>query len=79
MTREEAEAWFVQMLIDKVREDTYPSNTHMDMIEASIPPQMIEDYLDVLIEKVADDQVPSITMLRRIQRVTAAIPASGTR
>jgi len=75
VNRTEAQAWFVQLLLDKVRQDPYPSMTQLDMIEDAIPPQMIEDYLEVLIEKVADDAWPSITMLRRIQRVASELPA----
>jgi hypothetical protein len=36
MTRDEARAWFVQVLMDKVRQDQYPSATHMALIEESI-------------------------------------------
>ena len=36
---------------------------------------MIPDYLEVLVEKAAGDRFPSIPMLRRIQRVAAALPA----
>jgi hypothetical protein len=77
MTRDEAQGWFVELLLDKVRTDRYPSMTQLDMIEETIPPQMLEEYLDILIEKVGQDQWPSITMLRRIQRVTASIPREG--
>ena len=48
MTRDEANAVFVQMLLDKVRADKYPSSTQMDLIEQSIPPRMIPDYLDII-------------------------------
>jgi hypothetical protein len=75
MNREQAEAWFVELLLDKVRQDPYPSVQQLDMIEESIPPEMIGDYLEVLIGKCADDAWPSVTMLRRIQRVTAQLPA----
>lgn len=75
MTRDEAQAWLVQMLLDAVRETRYPSATQLDLIEASIPPALIPDYFEVLIEKVRGDAYPSISMVRRAQRVAAALPA----
>jgi hypothetical protein len=74
MTREEAQGWLVQILLDKVREDKYPSTTQMDTIEQIIPQPMIPDYLEVLMEKAAEDTIPSIPMLRRIQRVAESLP-----
>jgi tagatose-1,6-bisphosphate aldolase non-catalytic subunit AgaZ/GatZ len=74
MTRDEARGWFIQMLLEKVREDPYPSTTQLALIEQSIPREMISDYLEVLMEKVAQDTVPSIPMLQRIQRVADSLP-----
>ena len=74
MTRDEAQGAFVQLLLEKVRQDRYPSFTQMNLIEESIPPAMIPDYLAVLAEKVANDSIPSIQMLRRIQRVAQSLP-----
>lgn len=75
MTRDEAKGWFVQTLLDKVREDRFPSSTQLEMIEQVIPREMVPDYLEVLIDKVADDNMPSIPMLRRIARVSDSLPA----
>ena len=75
MTRDEARAMFVQLLLEKVRQDAYPSWTQLNLIEESIPQAMIPDYLEILVEKVAGDRFPSVPMLRRIQRVAAALPA----
>ena len=74
--REDAQGWFVQLLMDKVRQDPYPSALQLDMIEEAIPPEMIGDYLEILMEKCADDRWPSVTMLRRIQRVAAGLPSA---
>jgi len=75
MTRDEAQGWLVQMLLEKVREDQYPSSTQLDFIEQSIPTPMIPEYLGVLMEKVAGDRYPSLSLLGRLQRVAAALPA----
>jgi hypothetical protein len=74
MTRDEAQGWFVQLLMDKVRRDRFPSVTHLDLIEGSLPPALVEDYLEVLMEKVEQDPVPSLPMLQRIQRVAESLP-----
>ena len=74
MTRDEAQGAFVQLLLQKIRQDRYPSFTQMNMVEETIPPAMVPDYLAVLAEKVANDTVPSIPMLRRIQRVAQSLP-----
>jgi hypothetical protein len=78
MNREEAQGRLVQMLMDKVREDPYPSSTQMELIEASIPDEMLGDYVELLVEKAAEDEFPSIPMLRRISRVAAAMPRNST-
>jgi hypothetical protein len=75
MTQDEAQAWLVRLLLEKVRNDRYPSGTHLMLIEESIPEEMVEDYLEILMEKVAEDNVPSVPMLRRIQRVGRSLPS----
>ena len=42
------------------------------MIEQALPPQLIPDYVEILLEKVADDPNPSISMLQRIARLLDA-------
>jgi hypothetical protein len=74
MNREEAQSWLVEMLLDKVREDPYPSSTQLSLIEGSLTPEMTGRYIEVLIEKAAQDEFPSIPMLRRISRVAATLP-----
>jgi hypothetical protein len=74
MTRDEAQAWFVQLLMENVRRDAYPSATQMTLIEQSLPRQMVPEYLEILMDKVAKDNVPSLMMLRRIQNVAATLP-----
>jgi hypothetical protein len=74
MTRDQVQGILVQLLLDKVRETRYPSPTHLDLIEASIPPAMIPDYVEVLVEKVTQDTHPSLSHLRRLQRVAQRLP-----
>lgn len=74
MTRDEVKSWLVQMLLDKVRQDQYPSSMQLNLIEESIPPAMIPEYLEVLMDKVAQDTYPSLSLLGRMQRVAEALP-----
>jgi hypothetical protein len=76
MTRDEARAWYVNVLLDKVREERYPSATHMTMIEEALAsmPQLVPDYMDILLDKVANEKFPSVPMLQRIQGVAELLP-----
>jgi hypothetical protein len=76
MTRDEANGWLVKILLEKIRNDRYPSATQMTMVENALPREMVPDYLEVLMEKAAEDPVPSIPMLQRIMRVAGSLPAT---
>jgi hypothetical protein len=67
---------YVQLLLDRVREDPYPSTSYMDMLEASVndPDQLVE-YLEALLEKVESTRFPSLSMLNRIQRIATMLPS----
>ena len=62
---------FAEVLMDKIRNDRHPSNTHMDMLEAVAPPQQLAEYALILMEKIESDPHPSIPMMRRLQSVAA--------
>ena len=79
MTRREAQAWLANALMEKVRSDRYPSATQLSIIEEVIPREMVPDYLEILIDKVSQDSVPSIPMLRRISRVAESLPNTESR
>ena len=63
-------------LMEKVRSDRYPSATQLAIIEEVLPRQMMADYLGILIDKAARDNVPSIPLLRRISRLADSLPAT---
>jgi hypothetical protein len=71
--RLEAQTALANLLLQKIRQDKYPSSTQMDLLEQFIPRQLIRDYLNVLMEKVLLDNFPSIDMLRRLSRIVQAI------
>ena len=68
------QARYLSALIERIRADHYPSIAQMDLVEASLPPELIGPYVDVLMEKVEGDHYPSLTMLRRIERLAAQVP-----
>jgi hypothetical protein len=76
MTRDEARAWYANVLLDKIRRDPYPSATQMSMVEEALAnqPDLIPEYMDVLLEKVADEPYPSIPMLQRIAGIAERLP-----
>jgi hypothetical protein len=71
-------ARYLRTLIEHIREDAYPSNAHMDLVEAALPPQLLAPYIDILVDKVEGERFPSLDMLRRIQRLAAQLPAHET-
>lgn len=68
--RQEAQVLLARLLLDKIRTDKYPSATQMNMLEDMIPRQLALEYFDVLLEKVAADQWPSVSLLARMSRLT---------
>jgi hypothetical protein len=60
-------ARLLEALMDKVREDTYPSTTMLDTIEEMLTPDDVEEYADILLSKIEDDRFPSIPMIDRLR------------
>jgi hypothetical protein len=65
--QEQVRQALLDTLIDLISEDTYPSNTMMDMVEELLTPDDVERYTEVLLDKVRDEQYPSVSMLARIR------------
>jgi hypothetical protein len=70
---QEAQVGLARLLLDKIRTDMYPSGTQMDLLEGMIPRALASEYFDVLLEKVAAEQYPSVSLLARMSRLTAAM------
>jgi hypothetical protein len=56
-------------LIGLIEKDTYPSTTFMNMVEEMLTPDDLERYSEVLLDKVRDEQYPSVSMLARIRNL----------
>ena len=61
---------YYDMLMERVRNDRYPSGQLLNRIEAAIfsSEQMVE-YMDMLLEKTDDAWYPSGELLDRIERL----------
>ena len=54
-------------LMQKVREDHYPSWTMLDLVEELLGPEEVATYVDLLMEKVEADEFPSLNLIRRVR------------
>ena len=61
-----ARAVLLDALFEKVRNDTYPSNTMLDLIEELLTPAEQPAYVVFLQEYIRRDQYPSIPMIKRL-------------
>ena len=73
----EYRAKYAKALIEKVQADHYPSTTHMDLIEETLPDEWLPVYLEVLLQKIEGDDNPSVSMLKRIAAVVERVPAKA--
>jgi len=65
-----AQERYFEMLMERVREDRYPSHQLLDRIEASFwSSEQVTEYIDFLIEKTDASWYPSKQLLDRIQRL----------
>lgn len=63
----EARQRLLQVLLEKVERDTYPSTTMLDLIEELLEPERVGDYAEILIEKINRDQFPSLALMARVK------------
>jgi len=66
----DSRARLLGVLLDKVAEDLYPSNTMLDLIEQLLQPEDVDVYAAVLMEKIADETYPSTSMIKRLVSLT---------
>ena len=67
--RREVQTALSRLLLENVRSDPHPSVAQMDMLERTMPPELVREYINVLLEKILSDRRPSIPMLRRVERL----------
>jgi hypothetical protein len=57
-------------LLDKVRQDRYPSSQQLDLLEQNLSGDQRAEFVGVLVEKVRQDRYPSMAMIRRLIRLS---------
>ncbi len=73
-----AQERYFEMLMERVRDDRYPSSQLLDRIEASFwSTEQVTEYIDFLIEKADESWYPSKQLLDRIQRLMSAAASAG--
>jgi hypothetical protein len=60
----------LDMLLEKVEGDRYPSSAMLDDIEGLLTPWRREDYVEVLLDKIRQDRYPSRAMIQRVVRLS---------
>jgi hypothetical protein len=66
-TREQTRAALLRSLMRKLEADPYPSSTMMDMVEELLTPDDVEPYVKLLLDRIDNDNFPSISMLHRVE------------
>lgn len=64
---DDARAELVATLLEKVKEDPYPSTTMLDMIEELLTDEEIPAYVVFLQERLRSDRFPSIPLMKRLK------------
>jgi hypothetical protein len=63
---------YFDILMERVRNDRYPSHQLLDRIEVSMyTPEQIIEYVDMLLEKIDESWYPSHQLMTRVQLMLA--------
>jgi hypothetical protein len=75
MTGSSMRELYVSMLLERVRQEQFPSAEYLNRIERSLSTRdQFEAYLEILFERVEGLRFPSLAMLVRIDRIAAMLP-----
>jgi hypothetical protein len=69
-SQDHVRAELLQLLLDKVEEDDYPSSTMLDVIERLAGPDDLQEYAEVLMAKIEGENYPSNALIRRLVSLT---------
>jgi hypothetical protein len=61
----------VDLLLQNIASDRYPSVTMMDLVEELLTPDDVPAYAAVLLEKVQTETYPSLAILRRLMALAS--------
>lgn len=68
--RQELRELLIGVLLEKVREERYPSNSVLDLLEQNLEGDDREELASILMEKIAADRYPSTPMVKRAIRLS---------
>jgi hypothetical protein len=60
----------LDVLLEKIEDDRYPSSTMMDDVERLLTPWRKQDYARILMDKIRDDRYPSRSMIERVIKLS---------
>lgn len=64
---------YVELLLDRVRQDSFPSLDHLDRIEACVQSRdQLREYAEMLLGRASAVSYPSADILNRIERILQA-------
>jgi hypothetical protein len=67
-----------EMLMERVRDDKYPSNQLLNRIEETMwTSEQLVEYIDLLLDKIDAAWYPSLQLLDRVQRLMALTYAAS--
>lgn len=61
----------LDVLMEKVENDHYPSSAMLDDIERLLTPWRREDYAEILLDKIRADRFPSRSLIERALRLSS--------
>jgi len=61
----------VDLLLQNIASDRYPSVTMMDLVEELLRPDDVPAYAAVLLDKVQTETYPSLAILRRLMALAS--------
>jgi len=73
LSPEQIQTALARVLLERVRQENYPSSTQMDWLEQIIPPDLMREYVNVLLEKALSSRWPSVSIVRRLQRMMTRV------
>jgi hypothetical protein len=65
---------YLDVLMERVRQDRYPSHQLLDRIEAALfTPDQVAEYAELLLQKIDESWYPSGQLMNRLQRLLAFV------
>ena len=60
----------LDLLLEKIEHDRYPSSSMLDDVERLLTPWRREQYADILLDKIRADRFPSRSLIDRLVKLS---------